>query len=215
VWTVVVAGGSGRRFGGLKQFATVGDRPLVAWSIAAARSVSDGIVLVVPAGASDGAGAWADAVAGADVVVPGGATRSGSVRAGLAAVPAEATVVLVHDGARPLASPDLFGAVVAAVEHADGAVPVVPVADTLRRQHGTTLADVVDRAGLVAVQTPQGFRAAALRRAHEGGPEATDDAVLVERSGGSLVTVAGEATNLKVTGPDDLVVVAALLAATR
>ncbi len=210
----MVAGGSGRRFGGLKQFATVGDRPLVAWSIAAARSVSDGVVLVVPADVPGGARESVGA-AGADAVVPGGATRAGSVRAGLAAVPGEAEVVLVHDGARPLATPDLFRAVLVALEGADGAVPVVPVADTLRRQHGAVLADTVDRTGLVAVQTPQGFRAAALRRAHAGGPEATDDAALVERSGGSVVTVPGEATNLKVTGPDDLVVAAALLAAAR
>lgn len=211
----MVAGGSGRRFGGLKQFAAVGDRPLVAWSIAAARSVSDGVVLVVPADAPDAADGWADAVGGADAVVPGGATRAGSVRAGLAAVPEEAAVVLVHDGARPLATADLFRAVVAALEEADGAVPVVPVSDTLRRQQGAALADAVDRTGLVAVQTPQGFRAAALRRAHAGEPEATDDAALVERAGGSVVAVPGEAANLKVTGPDDLVVAAALLAAAR
>ncbi len=212
----MVAGGSGRRFGGPKQFETVGDRPLVAWSIAAARAVSDGVVVVVPAAPGLPAD-WADAVAGADAVVPGGETRAGSVRAGLAAVPEAADVVLVHDGARPLATPALFRLVLAALADADadGAVPVVPIADTLRRTDGATLAGAVDRTDLVAVQTPQGFRAAALRRAHEGEPEATDDATLVEQAGGSVVVVPGEATNVKVTGPDDLVVAAALLAAAR
>ncbi len=211
----MVAGGSGRRFGGLKQFATVGDRPLVSWSIAAARSISEGVVVVVPAQAHHAAAEWADALVGADAVVAGGATRAGSVRAGLAAVPDEVGVVVVHDGARPLATPDLFRTVLDALEDADGAVPVVPVADTLRRQDGAALADAVDRTGLVAVQTPQGFRAGILRRAHAGDPEATDDAALVERVGGSVVVVPGEPTNLKVTGPDDLAIVTALLAVVR
>ncbi|MGC8464285.1 MAG: 2-C-methyl-D-erythritol 4-phosphate cytidylyltransferase [Acidimicrobiales bacterium] len=212
---MVVAGGSGRRFGGLKQFATVGDRPLVSWSIAAARSISEGVVVVVPAQAHHAATGWTDALVDADAVVTGGATRAGSVRAGLAAVPDEAAVVLVHDGARPLATPDLFRAVLDALEDADGAVPVVPVADTLRRRAGAALADAVDRTGLVAVQTPQGFRAGILRRAHAGDPEATDDAALVERVGGSVVVVPGEPTNLKVTSPDDLAIVSALLAVVR
>ncbi len=211
----MVAGGSGRRFGGLKQFATVGDRPLVSWSIDAARSISEGVVVVVPAQAHHAAAEWADALVGADAVVAGGATRAGSVRAGLAAVPDEVGVVVVHDGARPLATPDLFRTVLDALEDADGAVPVVPVADTLRRQDGAALADAVDRTGLVAVQTPQGFRAGILRRAHAGDPEATDDAALVERVGGSVVVVPGEPTNLKVTGPDDLAIVTALLAVVR
>ena len=134
-------------------------------------------------------------------MVAGGETRSASVRAGLAALPADASVVLVHDAARPLASAELFARVVEAVrDGADAVVPAVPVADTLRHRGG----GVVDREELVAVQTPQGFRAAALLAAHAEAPEATDDAALVERRGGSLVLVDGEAANRKITDPSDL-----------
>ena len=139
--------------------------------------------------------------AGADVTAAGGATRSASVRAGLAAVPADAAVVLVHDAARPLASPALFGRVVDAVRAgADAVVPAIPVADTLRRRSG----GIVDRDELLAVQTPQGFRAGALRDAHARGGDATDDATLVEGLGGTVVVVEGEPANRKITDPADL-----------
>ncbi len=142
-------------------------------------------------------------------MVAGGATRSASVRAGLAVVPDVANVVLVHDGARPLASRDLFARVVAAVEAgADAVVPGVPVNDSLRRVDGA-----VDREGMMAVQTPQGFPAATLRAAHAGGADASDDATLVEAYGGSVVVVDGEADNLKVTRPVDLLVARQVLEA--
>jgi len=142
-------------------------------------------------------------------VVAGGATRSASVANGLAAVPLSASVVLVHDAARPLASPDLFARVADAVRRgADAAVPVVAVVDTVRDVHGGTL----DRERLRAVQTPQGFRADVLRSVHDGLAEATDDAALVEAAGGSVVLVDGERSNLKITEPSDLDVAAALVA---
>jgi len=192
---IVVAAGQATRFGRPKQYELLGGRRVLDWSIAAARSVADGLVVVVPAGAEDAPEAAADATVG------GGATRSASVRAGLAAVPPEATIVLVHDAARPLASPALFGRVVDAVcAGADAVVPAVAVADTLRRRDGGT----VDRDELVAVQTPQGFRARALRDAHATREEATDDAALVERQGGSVVLVEGEPGNRKITDPSDL-----------
>ncbi|MDQ6697786.1 MAG: 2-C-methyl-D-erythritol 4-phosphate cytidylyltransferase [Actinomycetota bacterium] len=201
-WTIVVAAGRGSRFGSAKQFERVAGRRVLDWSVAAARSVSAGIVLVVP----PEVGSAEEPTVESTVV--GGVTRSASVRAGLAAVPREATVVLVHDAARPLASPDLFALVVAAVQAgADAVVPAVPVVDALRSRAGRP----VDRDQLVAVQTPQGFRADALRAAHVGSPEATDDAALVEAAGGRLVIVAGERTNLKITERTDLVLAAALL----
>jgi 2-C-methyl-D-erythritol 4-phosphate cytidylyltransferase len=203
-WVVVVAAGSGRRFGRPKQYEPLGGRRVLDWSLEAARAVATGVVLVVPA---DRVGKPEPA---ADAVVEGAATRSGSVRAGLAAVPAEAGVVVVHDGARPLADRGLFSAVVDAVRSgADAAIPAVPVTDTLRRRTG----GLVARDELVAVQTPQAFRAAALRAAHAGGPEATDDASLVESAGGKVVLVDGSPTNLKLTHPADLVVAEALLRA--
>jgi 2-C-methyl-D-erythritol 4-phosphate cytidylyltransferase len=204
VWVIVVAAGEGRRFGAAKQYAPLAGRRVLDWSLAAARTVADGVVLVVP---PDRAG---DAEPLADAVAPGAATRSGSVRAGLDRVPAGTEVVVVHDGARPLAGPDLFAAVVDAVRAgADAAVPGVPVSDTLRSRVG----GAVDRDGVVAVQTPQAFRAAALRAAHAGGAEATDDASLVEAGGGKVVVVEGSPANLKITAPADLVVAEALLGA--
>ncbi len=138
---------------------------------------------------------------GADIVVPGGPTRSASVRAGLASVPAGADVVVVHDAARPVPLPQVWDRVLAAVrDGADAAVPVVPVTDTLRAVDGRT----VDRAGFVAVQTPQAFRAGALRAAHATSPEGTDDASLVEASGGRVVVVDGDPANVKITTPVDL-----------
>lgn len=204
VWAIVVAAGSGRRFGAVKQYEPLAGRRVLDWSLAAARAAADGVVLVVP---PDRAG---DAEPLADAVVPGAATRSGSVRAGLAAVPDAAGVVVVHDGARPLADAATFAAVVAAVRAgADAALPGLPVSDTLRARTGA----LVDRDELVAVQTPQAFRAAALRRAHAGGAEATDDATLVEASGGKVVVVDGSPTNVKITHPTDLAVAEALLRA--
>ena len=202
VWAIVVAAGSGTRFGGAKQYAPLAGRRVLDWSLDAARSVADGIVLVVPADDLDGEEPAVDAV------VAGGATRSASVRAGLGAVPADAQVVLVHDGARPLASHGVFRSVVDAVlAGSDAVVPVVAVVDTITDPHGTP----VDRDALRAVQTPQGFQAAALRRVHAGRPEATDDATLVAAAGGRLRHVHGERWNLKITEPDDLVVAEALL----
>lgn len=202
VWTIVVAAGSGSRFGRPKQYQPLGDRRVLDWSLRAARSASVGVVLVVPAENAE------DAEPGADLVVPGHISRSGSVRAGLDAVPPDADIVVVHDGARPLATTDLFVTVVDAVrEGVAGAVPTVPVTDTVRSR--TT--GVVDRDDLVVVQTPQAFRAATLRRAHLSGEEATDDASLVEAIGGTVILVPGAATNLKITYPTDLLVAEALL----
>jgi 2-C-methyl-D-erythritol 4-phosphate cytidylyltransferase len=121
---------------------------------------------------------------------------------------------LVHDAARPLADAPPFVAVIAAVaEGADGAVPGIPVADTLKRVDDVRVTATVDRMGLVAVQTPQAFRAEVLRAAHVGRAEATDDAALVEAIGGSVVVVPGDPRNVKVTGPADLMIAAALLEA--
>lgn len=194
VWSIVVAGGSGARFGERKQYLPLGDARVLDWSLRAAARV-DGVVLVVPADA------LAAAEPGADVVVAGGATRSASVRAGLAAVPADATVIVVHDAARPVPVPGVWDRVLAAVAAgADAAVPAIPVRDTLRELGGGT----VDRSRFVAVQTPQAFRADALRAAHRGDPEGTDDASLVEAGGGRVVIVDGDPTNIKITAPVDL-----------
>lgn len=202
IWSIVVAAGSGQRYGAAKQFEPLAGARVVDHSLAVAARHSDGVVVVVPPGEP-----VPDALR-ADVVVEGGATRSESVRRGLAAVPGDATIVLVHDAARPAATDALFRRVIDAVlGGAAVAVPAIEVADTIRHRDG----GVVDRAELLAVQTPQGFDAAALRAAHANGGEATDDASLVEARGGTVVTVAGERTNIKITEPADLVVAAQTL----
>ncbi len=201
VAAVVVAGGRGVRFGGPKQFASLGEESVAAISVRHARSVAQTVILVVPAGYS-GSGE------GADVVTEGGASRAASVRAGLAYV-GEADVVVVHDAARPLARPELFRAVVAAVrDGADAAVPGLPITDTVKRvrwvQSTCVVEDTVAREELVTVQTPQAFSRVALQTAHAHDAEATDDAALIERAGGRVVVVAGQRDNLKITEPADL-----------
>ncbi len=183
--------------------------------MAAARTVADGVVLVVPAGADDSdSGAPGPSTMGADRVVVGGSSRAGSVRAGLAAVPEDAAVIVVHDAARPLATPALFAAVVDAVrsDGADGAIPVLPLSDTLKRTSEGRVLSTVDRAGLATTQTPQAFVAARLRAAHRGDGEATDDAGLLELEGATVRTVPGDPRNLKLTRAEDLAVAEALMA---
>lgn len=202
VWTIVVAAGVGSRFGRPKQYQPLGDRRVLDWSLRAARTASDGVVLVVSNERADVSEPEADKVVAGDV------TRSGSVRAGLDAVPPDADVVVVHDGARPLATAELFATVVAEIRAgAAAAVPAVPVTDTVRSR--TT--GIVDRSDLVMVQTPQAFSAQALRAAHADVPQATDDASLVEAAGGTVSLVPGAATNVKITYPTDLLIAEALL----
>lgn len=216
VWTIVVAAGAGNRFGGAKQFRPLGDRWVIDWAVEASARWSQGVVVVLPAEQATGEAAWRPSHLDHDdpdrvVVVAGGVLRSDSVRRGLARVPTDARIVLVHDGARPLAGDGVFEPVICAVrDGADAAVPVIELTDTIRRRDGGT----VDRRELVAVQTPQAFSAGVLRAAHAGGADATDDATLVEAAGATVVTVEGDPRNFKVTAPDDLTVAEALLAAT-
>ena len=195
VWTIVVAAGSGLRFGSAKQFARLGDRQVVDWAVDEAERHSMGVVVVVPKGSATGANQ-----------VEGGVTRSESVRRGLAAVPEEATIILVHDAARPFASPAIFRRVIGAVvDGADAAVPGIAVTDTIKQvNESDVVVSTPRRETLRAVQTPQAFRAEALRRAHAQGGEGTDDAILVEHMGGEVRVVEGEHVNRKITEVDDL-----------
>jgi 2-C-methyl-D-erythritol 4-phosphate cytidylyltransferase len=210
-WGIVVAAGRSTRFGRPKQYVELCGRRVLDWSVAAARGACHGVVVVLPSVDVEGAD-----VAGADAVRAGGLTRSGSVRAGMEAVPADADVIVVHDAARPLARPELWTAVVAAVNAgADAAIPGVPVTDTIKRVGPDGTVETLDRSRLVAVQTPQAFRAGALRAAHMGGPEASDDAALIEAAGGRVVVVAGDPDNIKLTGPADLDLLGLLLTRRR
>jgi 2-C-methyl-D-erythritol 4-phosphate cytidylyltransferase len=201
VAAVVVAAGQGQRFGGAKQFAVLNHDTVTTHSVRAARSVAERVVLVVPAN-YQGNGE------GADVIVVGGPTRAASVRAGLEEC-GDANVIVVHDAARPLATPSLFASVVDAVlAGADGAVPGLPILDSVKRIRHEASATVVDstesREELVTVQTPQAFAHDVLIRAHATGDDATDDAALVEALGGRVVVVPGELDNVKITVVGDL-----------
>jgi 2-C-methyl-D-erythritol 4-phosphate cytidylyltransferase len=200
-WAIVVAGGSGARFGQRKQYLPLGGARVLDWALRAAAAHADGVVLVVPADVAEQPEPLAT------TVVAGGASRSESVRAGLTAVPADASTIVVHDAARPVPVPAVWERVLAAVgAGADGAVPAIAVTDTLRRLDG----EPIERQEVVAVQTPQAFRAAALRAAHDGGAEGTDDASLVEAAGGRVVIVDGDERNVKITAPIDLELAALL-----
>ncbi len=176
---------------------------MIDWATDAAATLSAGVVLVVPA---DQAADPAFVVPkGATLVVAGGSSRSESVRCGLAAVPADAEIICVHDAARPFATHEVFERVVGAVRSgADAAVPAVDVSDTIKvvDPSGRVVA-TPDRSTLRAVQTPQAFRAETLRAAHQRGGDATDDAGLVEAGGGYVVVVHGDVDNRKVTSPAD------------
>jgi len=201
VAAVVVAAGQGTRFGGAKQFFLLEGETVASRSVRAARSVASLVVLVVP-GDYDGNGE------GADVVVTGGSTRAASVRAGLAHC-LDADVVVVHDAARPLASPALFQSVVKAVRGgADAAIPGLKLTDTVKRF--TVLGDdiivaaTLSREELVTVQTPQAFKTEVLVRAHQTNANASDDAGLVETIGAQVVVVDGEPYNFKITHLSDI-----------
>ncbi len=196
---LIVAAGSGSRAGGAvpKQYARLAGKALIAHAYAAfaGHPAVDEVVVVIAQSAED----MATAALGPVRTVIGGATRRESVAHGLAAIAADR--VLVHDAARPFVPAGVIDRVLAALETDDGAMPVLAVADTLVRDGA-----VVPRDGLSRVQTPQGFRLGALRAAHDGWPtgeEATDDAQMVRRLGGTIALVQGDTMLDKVTHPDD------------
>src|SRR5690242_6237633 len=199
---LLVAAGSGERLGAgrPKAFVALAGRPMLAWSLDALRAAGiDDIVVALPAGH--------DAPEGCIAVV-GGATRSESVRAALAAAPPSDAVV-VHDAARPLVTPEHFTAALEALARADCAIAAAPMTDTVKEAGPDRLVSAtLDRRRLWAIQTPQAFRRAALERALDVGADvlaqATDDAWLVERAGGSVRVVESTPANFKVTTPHDL-----------
>ena len=209
---IVVAAGSGSRLGAEepKAFLTIGGRTLVELAVEKAlssRSI-EAVVVVAPPGSEDRMRSALAVVAPNAVVVAGGATRQASVRAGLAATPDDAGVVVVHDAARPFAAPGLFTEVVERVASgADAAVPALAICDTVKRVRDGDVVSTEPRDDLVLAQTPQAFRADRLRAYHEGalaGQEVTDDAALFEAAGARVVTVPGDPLNFKITTPLDL-----------
>jgi 2-C-methyl-D-erythritol 4-phosphate cytidylyltransferase len=216
-----VAAGRGERLGSPhpKAFAKLRGRPLLAESLDRldASPWIEAVVVVAPEGWEEPVILLAEELGAGKVTaaVTGGATRTDSVRIGLADVPGEAGVVLVHDAARPLVSADVIDRVLAPLgEGWDGAVPALPVSDTLKRAAPDGgVVETLDRSGVHAVQTPQAFLADVLRRAVDGAQTpATDCAALVEAAGGRVRLVEGDARLVKVTTSSDLALVEALLA---
>jgi 2-C-methyl-D-erythritol 4-phosphate cytidylyltransferase len=204
---IVPAAGRGERLGsdGPKALVVCAGRPLIDWSLDVLEAACDRVVVAVPPGEPTGPDR-----------VEGGAVRSDSVRRALAAAP-EATVAVVHDAARPLVTLDLVERCVAAVRAGwDGAVAAAPVTDTVKEAAPDGRVErTLDRSRLWAIQTPQVFNADVLRRALDVSDDAlaaaTDDASLVEATGGSVTVVQAPAENIKVTLPVDLEIVAAAL----
>ncbi len=216
---IVVAAGWGERLGREvpKALVTLGGRPMLARAVETplAHPAIGLVVVAAPPGYEDLVHAIVEPL-GAHAVVTGGQTRQASVRAALGAVPEGAGVVVCHDAARPLATPALFGAVLAALEGWDGVVPVLPVPDTVKRVRGELVLRTEPREELALAQTPQAFRASALREAHEraaaAGVGATDDAALLELAGYRVRAIPGEPANFKVTTAEDLARAEALVA---
>jgi 2-C-methyl-D-erythritol 4-phosphate cytidylyltransferase len=218
VWAVLVAAGRGERLGGdrPKAFVRLGDLPLLAEPLRRldAAELVDAVVVVVPAGWEEPAILLAEELGASKVTacVTGGDTRAASVRAGIEEVPEEAAVIVVHDAARPLLPEDVIPRLIDALATGfDGAVPGVPVSDTVKRTAGDVVVETLDRSELVAVQTPQAFVAPVLRAAVSRGGDATDCASLVEAAGGRVKVVPGDDRLLKVTTDADLERVASWL----
>jgi 2-C-methyl-D-erythritol 4-phosphate cytidylyltransferase/2-C-methyl-D-erythritol 2,4-cyclodiphosphate synthase len=201
---ILVAAGSGSRFGGAlpKQFSHLAGKPVIRW---AADALTPHATLLQPVG---DAALIGEALAGLDHLpcVPGGATRQESVNAGLQALAAwSPDVVLVHDAARPCVPAGLVTALLAALQSHDGAIPALPVADTIKRGEDGVVAATVPRENLFRAQTPQAFAYATLRALHRAGPHpgATDDAWLLEQAGLRVALVAGSDRNIKLTYQED------------
>jgi 2-C-methyl-D-erythritol 4-phosphate cytidylyltransferase len=222
---VILAAGSGERLGAgvPKAFVELAGRPLVALAASAAagaRSV-DALVVAVPAGLRERAATLLEDIARPVAIVTGGDSRHASVSSALDAIPPGAEIIVCHDAARALAGPGLFDAVIDALETssppADGVVPGIPVRDTIKWVRGDEVVRTPAREDLVAVQTPQAFRAGALRAAHRRatgtgpGPATsfTDDAGAVEAAGGRVLVIPGDEGNRKITDEDDLRLAAA------
>lgn len=219
VWAVLVAAGRGERLGGgrPKAFARLGDRPLLAESLERLERSEwvEAIVVVAPDEWEEPSILLAEELGAGKVTacVTGGAERADSVRIGVAETPEDAAAILVHDAARPVLPDDVIERVLMPLgEGWDGAVPGLPVLDTLKRVERDGVVETVGRDGLYSVQTPQAFVGETFRRAvdgFEGSP--TDCAGFVEASGGRICVVEGDRRLLKVTSAEDLALVERLL----
>lgn len=219
VWAVLVAAGAGERLGAdrPKAFVALAGKPLLAEALARLDRSDwvDAIVLVAPPGWEEPAILLAEELGCGKVVaaVSGGTSRAESVRIGVQEVQEDAAVILVHDAARPLLPPDVIERLLGALNEGwDGAIPGLPLVDTVKRVRDGTVLETLAREELTAVQTPQAFVASVLREALAGGDEGTDCSSLVERRDGRVTVVPGDPRLRKVTTPEDLALVESWLA---
>jgi 2-C-methyl-D-erythritol 4-phosphate cytidylyltransferase len=220
---IIVAAGSGVRLGSNvpKAFVKLAGRTMLSYSLATVRQINsiEELVITVPQEFENAARAE---VTSAGLTIPvkitvGGIERQDSVRIALDLTSAESDLVIVHDAARPLATAAIFEACLSAASRAGAAIAAIPVSDTLKRVADSTITETIARAGLWQAQTPQAFRRAVLVAAHQRAVRekiaATDDADLVERTGARVEVVEASTTNIKITTPADLAIVAAIIAA--
>lgn len=212
-YSIVLGAGQGQRFGSPnKVFQDLNGLPVIFWSIKKAVSASDFTIVVL---SEEFKGKFESEILalGADRVVLGGLTRSDSVRAGLEEIKEAHGEVIIHDGARPLASNKLFNAVLFALRGANArpgdlgvgaVVPIVKLTDTLKEVDNYTVIRTIPRETLYLAQTPQAFSLDVLKKAHHGRPQSTDDAELVERLGAKVMGIEGEDTNIKITYKKDI-----------
>jgi 2-C-methyl-D-erythritol 4-phosphate cytidylyltransferase len=206
--------GAGRLGEGLLAFVKVHGRTMLSLSVSVveASPAVHGFVVVAPPGKEREAAALAGSSPKFVAAVPAGATREESVRRALEALPSSFDVVVCHDVDRPLARPELFDAVIGALDGADAAVPQVPVADTLKRVEDEMVQDTLSREGIGQVQTPQAFRREVLTAATRAGGAGGRSELSLLEAGSRVATVPGERANIKVCSPEDLRLAEALLA---
>lgn len=218
-WAIVVAAGEGTRLaaGIPKALVPLAGKPMLAYSLEAAlaaRSVAGVVVACGDAWLEQGKELVRSVAGKRGRVCGGGPSRHASVRGALDRVGGDTDRVVIHDAARPLVTPTLFERALGGLERAPGAVCAIPVSDTIKRADGDVVAGTVDRSVLWRAQTPQAFRLGdLLEAAAAGGEGATDEAMLLERAGRTVVLVPGDERNIKITTPADLELAAALLAA--
>ena len=212
---IVVAAGSGSRAGGAKQWRTLGGKAVVRWSVEALlKAGAEDVVVVIAPGSEAEAATALSGVTGWRSAT-GGSTRAGSVRNGLEALDGPADrPVLIHDAARPLLGLAVIRRLLEALDHADGSFPGLPVADSLRRSADGVVSGLVDRDSLWRAQTPQAFRFKTIRDAYAAWPvgeTAADETEVVDRHGGVILVVEGDARLMKLTYPEDFAMAEALI----
>lgn len=211
---IIVAGGKGKRMGKPKQFLPLAGKPMLAWTVAVFQKCKaiDGIILVV----AEEQIALAKKLKAAKIIaiVPGGKERQDSVRNGLARLPASTQIVAIHDGARPGVSVETIEQSIKGAKELGAVVIGVPIKNTIKvvSRQSLVVSQTADRSQLWAAQTPQTFRAEIIKKAYDQLTEkVTDDAMAVEKLGIPVKMVMGEYTNIKVTTPDDLEIMASIL----